>query len=310
MRMTRRAVNIIFVIVTIAILTAIVTTSVAQDEPRLETLQIDLWSEFDRPEMLIVFRGTLPADVPLPATVTLRVPARVGEPHAVAYHDGSGNLFKASYSSTLAQDWLLVSVETPTPNFQLEYYDSLMREGDERSYTFQWPGDHVVDELSFAFLPPPGATEIQTEPALSPFQQDTGGTVYGATLESVTMGEQPQVTISYRGGAAGTGEPLSVATDGNSDSIPLIASAAGIAVGALALVIGGVVWYTRRPRSQPTEAPEHQRRRAKRTRRSSKTGTTQKKSSPAGYCPHCGRPLQTTDRFCGRCGTPVQAVKE
>jgi hypothetical protein len=82
------------------------TITTAQAELRLEQLQIDLWPEHDRPEMLIIFRGTLSADVPLPASVTLRVPARVGEPDAVAYNDGSGDLLLATYSTATTDDWL------------------------------------------------------------------------------------------------------------------------------------------------------------------------------------------------------------
>jgi hypothetical protein len=313
MRTTHLGMVVMLLVVTTAVLASTTTTSVraralvTQTSLRLEQLQIDLWPEFDRPDMLVIYRGTLPTDVPLPATVTLRLPARVGEPHAVAYNDGSGNLLEASYSTTLADDWLLVSVEAPTPNFQLEYYDNLTRVGDERIYTFTWPGDYAVDQLDFALLPPVGASQIQTKPVLSPFQQATGAIVYGTTFGNVVAGENLQMTMSYRGGTAGTDKAHLFTTGEKTDNVLLIA---GAIVAALALVIGGTVWYTRRSRFHSAQASPHWQRRAKIKSRSSKATATHGKASPTGYCTQCGHSVRADDRFCGYCGTPVKQKTE
>ena len=138
-------------------------TALGQGGISFASVEVDLWPEYDQPNMLVIYRGTLPADTPLPATLTLRVPARVGAPFAVAYDDGSGGLMEAGYSTSIDGDWLAVTLETPTPNFQLEYYDDLERAGERRSYTFDWPGDYAVEQLSVLLLPPQGASEIQTE---------------------------------------------------------------------------------------------------------------------------------------------------
>jgi hypothetical protein len=275
----------------------------AQAERRLEQLQIDLWPEHDRPEMLIIFRGTLSAEVPLPASVTIRVPARVGEPSAVAYNDGSGDLLLASFSTSTTDDWLAVTLETPERDFQLEFYDGLARAGDERSYTLAWSGDYAVDELSYILLPPSGASQIETQPELLPSPQGAGSTLYGASVGGLPAGQESQVSVTYRGGAGVTTESLSLATREQNRSGALIA---GTAVSGLALVIGGVVWYTRRTKSQPAQLSQDQRRRKKRGRRVSKTQPTKGETSAAAYCTKCGRPLDVDDRFCGSCGTPVQ----
>ena len=69
----------------------------AQEEPTLESLEIALWPEFDRPEVLVIYRGQLDADVALPALVEITLPARVGQPTAVAYVDEAGNASPAVY---------------------------------------------------------------------------------------------------------------------------------------------------------------------------------------------------------------------
>ena len=52
--------------------------------PRLESMQIEVWPEFDRPAALVILRGALAADVKLPADVTLHIAASTGGPSAMA----------------------------------------------------------------------------------------------------------------------------------------------------------------------------------------------------------------------------------
>ena len=314
MRATRWGVLVLHIIATILIVTT--ATVVSQTTPRLEWLEVDLWPEYDRPEMLIIYRSTLPAETPLPATLTLRLPARVGEPHAVAYDDGTGALIEANYSTTTSGEWRLVTLETPTSNFQLEFYDDLGRTDDRRDYTFVWPGDYAVDQLSFQLLPPPEATEIQSEPVLSPVQQDTGSLVYVRAPGSFAVGQEARLEVSYRGTSTQlSGNALQPTRDGK-NRMPLVA---GSIAAVLLLVIGGGIWYTRRLAPAPAKAsppqrrpkrPRSQRRRAQRRARPAKLVTDQGKPSAqrpssAGYCTHCGNPLRAEDRFCGGCGTPV-----
>jgi hypothetical protein len=251
--------------------------------------------------MLVIYRGTLSSDTPLPATLTLRLPKQAGQPNAVAYEDQSGNLFNATYSVEVADEWLLVTLETPRPNFQLEFYDGLSRAGDVRSYTFNWPGDYAVDQLDLLLLPPSGATDVQAEPPLSP-QSDTDSTTFSGALGSLAAGQQARLVVRYNGsgGSSSTGE--------RNSNIPLIVA---VAVAALLLAGVGGVWYVRRPAPGPEPAPSPRRRpkrsRSQRRRRSSarqpsEKATAQPVSSPR-YCTHCGRQLSDDDRFCGSCGT-------
>lgn len=303
MRFTRWGMLILLPIA--LVLTGLTEPVAAQTGLKIERLQIDLWPEYDRADMLVIYRGTLPADTPLPATLTLRLPGRVGEPHAVAYSDGSGNLLQANYSTTTTDDGLAVTLEAPTASFQLEFYDSLTRVDEQRSYTFVWSGDYAVDELSLAFVPPPGASEIQTEPTLSPFQSAADSLSYGGTLGSLTAGQESRVTVSYRGGTVGV---AAAAPSPASDESSMTRLVIGAAVAALALIIGGGawLWYARRPKLQPEEASVPQRRGAKGKRRAPRKAAAQAQSPPPGYCTHCGNPLKAVDRFCGQCGKPVK----
>ena len=299
---------ILLVVATALIAIAASGPSAAQITPQIERLHVDLWPEFDRPDMLIIFRGTLANDVPLPATLAWRLPARVGEPHAVAYDDGSGSLLEADYSTQRTDDWLVVTLETHDSDFQLEFYDSLTQIGERRSYTFVWPGDYAVGQLDLFLLPPPGANDIQTEPLLSLVEQGQGLSGYAGTLQNLPLGQTSQVTLSYDGAAVAVGEAVvspsreAVVSPGreDNDNTPLIVGATFVAV---VLAIGGSVWYTRRARPQPAAVSPDPQRPARRKGRAARKRPAQAKSSAVGYCTQCGHSLRTDDRFCGQCGT-------
>ena len=277
------------------------TVSTAQMVPQLERLEVDLWPELDRPAMLVIYRGTLQADVPLPATVSLQLPPQVDVPHAVAYSDVDGNLFDATYSTQSTDAGIQVNLETPSRTFQLEFYDELTYDGDLRSYTFIWPGDYAVEQFNVAMLPPPGATQIQTQPALNPAQQGTGGTIYVGTLGSFAQDQSTQVDVSYRRTDATGPITSSMPSDEGSNNVPLIVA---IALVLLGLVIVGVVWYTRRSKRSPIQTESQAR--PKRSKKRAKTTVNKHTPPTAGHCTQCGNALGSDDRFCGRCGAPVK----
>ena len=72
--------GILILLLGAAIFSATSGSSAAQDAIRLQQLQVDLWAEYDQPAMLVIYQGTLAPDTPLPTTLTLRLPERVGNP--------------------------------------------------------------------------------------------------------------------------------------------------------------------------------------------------------------------------------------
>jgi hypothetical protein len=300
--------GLLFLLPIAMMLSGLAEPALAQTGLEIERLQVDLWSEYDRADMLVIYRGTLPADTPLPATLSLRLPGRVGEPFAVAYDDGSGNLLQAEYTTTMTDDELVVTLETPALDFQVEYYDRLIRTGEERSYSFVWPGDYAVNELSLVFVPPPDASEVSTEPTLSPVQSGADSFTYGGTFGRLAAGQESRLTVSYRGGTVGVAVAAPGPTSDESNNTPLLI---GAAIGLVALVIGGgaLLWYKSRPRPQPTRASLPQRRSSRGKGRTPRRAAAQEQTAPAGFCTHCGHPLRVDDRFCGQCGKPVKGKR-
>ena len=277
--------------------------SLAQLDPELERLEVDLWSEWDRPEMLIIYRGTLQPGTPLPTSLSFQLPPGIDAPHAVAHSDEAGALFDATYSTQRTDAGLIVTLETPWPSLQLEYYDTLTYDGDLRSYSYVWPGDYAVDQFNVAFLPPSGASQVQTQPPLDAAQQSSGGIVYLGTIGRLGQGQSTQVDVSYRSSGAAQVVVPAAADQDDSSPLPLIAVTAVVVL--LGLVIAGVVWYTRRP--QPTSASaESQTRRPKSGKKRARSTASKRSPAAARHCTQCGRALGKDDRFCGQCGAPIK----
>ena len=119
--------------------------ALAQDDIRLSYLQVDLWPEYDRPEMLVIYRAQLAGDITLPVDVTFRIPAAVGAPNAVAVRQPDGNLLNAMYEQREEGVWSYLTVTATAPEIQLEYYDPQIEvNGADKQFEFAWLGDFDV----------------------------------------------------------------------------------------------------------------------------------------------------------------------
>jgi hypothetical protein len=56
----------------------------AQTDTEVEQLEVLLWPEYDRPELLAIQKIRFTPDTDLPATIQLFIPASARTPHAVA----------------------------------------------------------------------------------------------------------------------------------------------------------------------------------------------------------------------------------
>ena len=270
----------------------------------LDELQIDLWPEYDRPDVLVMYKFRRGAAGNPDALVPLPIPASVGEPHAVAWRDAKGALFVAEFTRVVEGSRAMVSMRLGSPEGQLEFYAPLEREGDRRAYRFQWPGGISVKALSIRIQRPLGARDLNVQPEPSREWQGEDGLAYAL----VELGPQepestPTVEVSYVKDSptlsAGEAAPPPAATasppaPSNDVSIPNWA----VALGGLfvALAGGALLWSSRRPSSRLAEREnESEPRKASR-------GT-------AIFCHHCGAKAELDHSFCMACGTKLVKPK-
>jgi hypothetical protein len=284
----------------------------AQESADFARVSVDLWPEFDRPTMLVMYNIELGANVGLPATVQMQIPASVGVPSAVAVCQDDG-CFNTTYTQDSAGEWTTLNIQATRPNVRVEYYDAdLIKDGSARHYEYTWPGGHRVDDFKITLQQPVGASNLQIKPGTVTTDQGSDGLTYH-TLEvgSLKADQTVEVVIDYQK----SGDQLTYQDVPVEPSGPLESSAAGrsgltsslpIALGllGLALIAGGGFWYWLSGRRQTKSDKVTGRGRRK------PAGAAEAKDGEADgghvYCHQCGKRATPGDRFCRTCGTPLR----
>jgi hypothetical protein len=300
----------------------IASPAYSQDMSRLSVLEVDLWPEYDRPSVLVIYHITLPPETTLPTVMTFRLPAAAGEPNAVAAQQPNGQLFSVDYQIQINGEWELVTFTATLPEIQMEYYDpGLQKDGSQNSYTYNWPGDYDVDQMVVQTQLPVSATDMQITPG--PVTQQTGGdgmSYYIKEIGSVAKDQSFSIDITYQKAS----NQLSVETLQVQPSAPLSPTGTWrdklraampwmfpesgsayqilpwiLGLLALVLIFGGGYWYWRSGRQEQT--PKRHRSRASRP-------DAEEPAVAAGdiYCYQCGKRANPGDSFCRSCGTRLR----
>lgn len=275
-----------------ALAAAVVPSSPApQPEIVLVRLGVDLWPDYDRRGVLVIYRGDLAPGVELPATVRLSIPAAAGPPTAVAERQADG-LVNLTFERRVEGETAIIEARLTHPTLQLEYYDpALVSDGPRRSFAYQWPGDFEVGDLTVTVQQPDLAAELVTEPPAATRAPGADGLVYHTiSLGARAYDEEATVSFSY----SKEDDRLTVETMRQAmDPLPVVSPPAEsqdeilIVVGVLATVIivaAAGLALVRRRSSRGDLAP------------------------PAGkgrFCTQCGAESAAEDRFCHGCGSPL-----
>ena len=285
----------------------------AQDSPILESLDISLWPEYDHPGVLVIYRGQVEGTFPLPFEIA--IPARAGEPHAVAYIGEDGGRFNLQHTTRVEGDLLIVACELPTPHFQLEYYDELsVSDAGVRAYTFSYTAEYPVRNLLIEVQEPPLAQDFQLDPAAGSSAVANDGLRYHAfEAGSLEPGqsqswafrytkEDDRLTTAFFQQATPAPAPAQPATPPENNStvaIFVVAFVALVGVGVAAYWLGQRT-QAPAPRRAPARgnAPEREPTPANVARR--------KRERAAYFCHKCGAEIRDDSHFCHSCGAAVR----
>jgi len=276
----------------------------AQGGTRLDSINIELLSEYDQPSMLVINQFVVSQDTPLPAAVKLRFP-KEGNLIAVAVEQ-NGELFDKKFEPPSGQgDWqsITINVESYEPH-RIEYYQPLTRDGKKRQFKYQWFGDYYVREFTIQTLVPPDSTELVTSPALQSTEtSDNESAITGIlTRNELRMGNSFQFELAYQrtsdtlidpgqAGPVQPSEPVGPDTPGrvSIENLPLVIGGFG-----LALIVIALFTYWRS--TQSGEAKPRRRRRR----------PTEEEADEQAYCHECGTRANAGDRFCRTCGSRLR----
>jgi len=272
----------------------------AQGEIMLESVNVQLWPEFDQPDMLVIYDLRVTQDTALPQELKVRVPADA-EVIAVAYEQ-DGGLFNVPYDEAEVEaGWKQVSLTLETATtYHLEYYAPLTYDGSQRTFDYLWPGDYAVASLAVSVRVPIDTTEMITDPPMQETTSSGDGQTYlqwgSADLEA---GQEVPITVDYvktsdRLGASN--QPLETGTvDENTagrvslnNYYPYILGGLGVL-----LIAGGVIYFWQSSKGKPGQRKRHR-------------SWEEDEGDEQVHCHQCGKRAQPGDRFCRACGTRLR----
>ncbi|NLE77260.1 MAG: zinc ribbon domain-containing protein [Chloroflexi bacterium] len=284
----------------------------AQPPVRLNALTISLWPEYDREGVLVIYRGVVSEDIPLPVTLTLHIPKTAHHIGGTAGVDAEGQF--RYYRPTIVEgpDAVEVSYATPYRVFQFEFYDAALDvDGATRDYPFAYTADFDIGVLTFDMQEPAGSSDFSATPP-GVLAADPLGTglpvqrwVAGAAEAGETFGVQVTYTktdprLSHE--VLGLPTPSTSAYEDNQGLAAGNAPGAALPLGlALAAGAGGfaMAYLLARRRADPAAARPAPQVKAKRRAASPKEG----QAAASAFCRQCGHRLGADDRFCPQCGT-------
>lgn len=268
--------------------------------PRLASLGVEIWPEYDRPAVLVILRGALAEGVRLPATVALRLPVSSGGASAVAYSStADGNLLNLNHERTSAGEFITLKFETPERFFHVEFYEPIATTVPARSFRYVWPGDFGADRVTVVVQEPAAASDLAVEPKLDGAATGQNGLRYrSAELGALEAGKTLPITVRYT--KADTRPSADILKPKMSDlpfvtAAPLSANASPahpavasvglpewvLPLGGLMLLglLGGVFILWRWRHASASAAP--------------------------ATCAKCGAAQAPANRFCGNCGAKL-----
>jgi hypothetical protein len=269
----------------------------------IANLSVDLWPDYDRPEVLVLLTGTLSEDTSLPAILTVPLPA--GATLNAVARISNENVMVDDIDYTVTENG--VALITPDRRFRIEYYAPYEAVEGERRYRFTWEEDISVSTLALIIQQPAAATNLQTTPAAASTMTGQDGLTYHLLPEvAVPAGEPYEASLTYTAdGNQLTADTLASSPPAN-PPLPTAPTAdsgrnwpLALAVGGGALIVVALAWQLLSNRRVPAGRTKPKPRREA-------TAPAPPAERPVRFCHHCGQAVQPGDRFCRNCG---QALK-
>jgi len=276
-----------------------VPAAMAQAGPTFTEMVVTVLPEYDQPRVLVVLRGELPADTPLPAQVRLRLPNDATVTFACSLKPPNDDRICGQPTSEPDGDYQAVTYDLTTPVMYVEYYYGAFSGAGPRSTDFSFWPPYPSKSLQLAIPAPSDATDFNVSPAATRTANEQGAKHYIYDFQDVPSDKPINVQLTY---SRPTDEPWAPAQpqdagatavgpndDGGvpSDAILFLALAAALTV---ALVGYNTVGRRIRFNMGLVETPQHE-----------DADGGLRPAAPA-YCSHCGVPVRQGAAFCFGCG--------
>ena len=283
---------------------------------KISRMEIDFWPEYDRTQMLVIYRVQISPETQLPVRISLRMPYEAGTPYKVAIRDLDGLLYNVEYSLDPQGSWKQIILTTSSNELYIEYYDPrIVRADSDRSFSFSWICDYPIDKLvvkaqeprnskNFEVTPSMGFGELNLYDNLIYHTGDFGSLQTGITFSSslfytrtsseLTASNLPVIAstpiVQNTGFSHTVSKVINQVLDNRSMVVAGTLIFSGIALMLVVSLFAGswadplFLRFKRYRRKEPPVAEVPIR---------------------SQYCPHCGKRTNPGDRYCRGCGNTI-----
>ncbi|ETX02217.1 MAG: hypothetical protein ETSY1_04335 [Candidatus Entotheonella factor] len=312
---------------------------------RIQRLSVSIWPEYDDPRVLVILRGELAPQSPLPTRIRIPLP-KGAELLGAGMISPQNQLLNHPHERLEGDTSDTLVLTVPIHRFFAEwYYDPFGEREPARQFTYPFALPYAMAQLDVDILQPDAATDFRITPAPMREDIDTRGgkhhlfsyrdlqpdAVQTFEVAYVKTTDAPSITKSQAmSGDLPPGHPQVSGLSRSTKTWVAFAMVAGFAV----IFAGGVLVFRNKqlaPATVPSTMPAFSASQAAIATGQGKTPETgveadqpektaemgveadqPEKTAEMGveapnYCSNCGRQLQATYIFCPGCGRSLQA---
>lgn len=287
-----------------------------QNPVHITRMEIDIWPEYDRTQVLVIYRVQLSRETSLPVRFSIRIPKKAGNPFKVAMRDLDGVLYNVEYSIETEENWNQIVLTTSSEELYIEYYDpDLVKTGNDREFALSWFSDYPIDKLVVKVQQPRNSENLWISPSmglgeLNPndnlvyLSGDFGELPTGTSFSIALAYTRTSSELSASNLPVTAATPVQLNTDmGNKvakvmnqvlENKGLVTAGTLILIGMILMLL--VSFFAGQWMNQFTHLIN---------------GLTGKKHIDlepginVKYCPHCGKKTYPGDRYCRGCGNTI-----
>jgi hypothetical protein len=218
----------------------------------------------------------------------------------VAYQEGNGYVNTEFSGPVEDGNWQIITLFVKTlTTYHIEYYQQIPRDGNNRSFSYQWNSEYPINNFRVEIQLPDDSTAVKASPML-PFVPNQPFLSGNASVNNLAAGKTYKMDLSYARtketsvvpastSQVTVSEPISQDTPGRVtlDNLPYILGGVGV------LLIVLAIYYFWRSNSTLIAKPRKRQHAPKDER------------EPI-YCHECGTRAHADDRFCRTCGSKLR----
>jgi hypothetical protein len=297
-----------FIVFALLMILTLPVSAKAQSVVSFGSVDVSVWPEYDTPAVLVIYKIALAPQATFPVEITLRLPASVQKPNAVAVGKTPDSVSDrgVEYKFVPGEDFATLAIKATDPYIQMEYYDpGLAKKGDQRQYVYEWLGDFPVGNFRFELREPLKSSNLSVDPVLTNTVLDNDGFQFSEwKMVNLKTGQKLSFSINYQRNTDSPSTsflqvqpslPLDQNVPGQSSFISYLPWALG-GLGVTLLFIAGWFYWASGRAGRAISRPR---------KRHSGADEKPDDGEPV-YCAQCGKRAQPGDRFCRACGARIR----